>query len=72
MSAKSISFKRPPATADEWVGQKPKLKRLTIDVPETLHRRIKAACAVRGETMNDALLRLVESGFPETRDPEDP
>lgn len=72
MSRKSISFARPAASVEEWVTEKPapRLKRLTIDVPEVLHRRIKAACAVRGETMNEALLRLVEAGFPETRDPD--
>ena len=50
--------------ADEWVsGQTPSTKgvvqstktgttkRLTLDLDESLHRRIKLACTIRGSTM---------------------
>jgi hypothetical protein len=63
------------ATADDWVSggtetQKPanterrksvgKMARLTIDLPEELHGRFKAACA-RGRTkMKDEVLTFIE------------
>ena len=61
-----------PADADMWVsgGQPAKLpvermKRLTIDVTESLHRRIKVGCAVKGEDMADELRKILEMHFPE-------
>lgn len=58
---------RPQAqVADKWVeGRKPKLldastKRLTFDIPEEMHRRLKTACAARGEQMTDLLRRIIE------------
>jgi hypothetical protein len=47
-----------PANADA-------LKRLTIDIPEPLHRRIKVACARRGAKMADEIRSLLEERFPE-------
>jgi len=41
------------------------LKRLTIDIPEPLHRRIKVACARRGAKMADEIRRLLEERYPE-------
>ena len=35
------------------------LKRLTIDIPEPLHRRIKVACAQQGAKMADEIRRLL-------------
>lgn len=40
------------------------MKRFTIDVSEGLHRRIKAACAGRGEKMADVLRDILEREFP--------
>jgi hypothetical protein len=61
-----------PADADAWVssGQPAKLpaermKRLTIDVTESLHRRIKVGCAQKGEDMADELRRILEQHFPQ-------
>jgi hypothetical protein len=45
----------PPAAA---------LKRLTIDIPEPLHRRIKVASARRGSKMADEIRRLLEEHYP--------
>ena len=42
------------------------LKRLTIDIPEPLHRRIKVACAQGGAKMADEIRRLLEERFPES------
>jgi len=41
-----------------------KMKRFTFDVPETLHRRIKARCAEKGVDMADEMRRLLEQHFP--------
>ena len=59
-------------TADKWVSSretiedKEDLKRLTIDVPATLHRRIKSQCADRGLKMADEIRELLEKHFPVT------
>lgn len=70
MTAKKIAFgKRPttntlPEKADDWVEtreapEKEKMKRLTIDVPESLHRLIKAECAMRGTKIADEVRELL-------------
>nr|WP_246400314.1 plasmid partition protein ParG [Rhizobium metallidurans] len=38
-------------------------KRLTIDVTENLHKRIKAQCAMRGTKMADVIRELLEKEF---------
>ncbi|TBC53772.1 hypothetical protein ELH27_37020 [Rhizobium leguminosarum] len=38
-------------------------KRLTIDVSESLHKRIKAQCAMRGTKMADVIRDLLEKEF---------
>ena len=76
MAEKTIEFKRPgrkpnpDKTADEFVekgegtSSEPS-KRLTIDVPESLHRRIKSQCAMRGAKMADVIRGMLEKEFPE-------
>lgn len=39
-------------------------KRFTIDVSETLHKRIKAQCALRGAKMADVIRDILEREFP--------
>lgn len=54
--------------AGEATGeQEPKepMKRLTIDVPASLHTRIKSQCAGRGKVMADEIRALLETEFPE-------
>jgi hypothetical protein len=57
------------ATADDWVNNRgaapEEMKRLTFDVPESLHRRIKVACAKKGVKMADDLRELLERHYPE-------
>lgn len=59
------SNKADPVAADAWVesrsnGDKPeRMKRLTIDVPESLHRQIKTACAQRGTKIADEVRELL-------------
>ena len=40
------------------------MKRLTIDVSESLHKRMKVQCALRGERMADVVRALLEREFP--------
>lgn len=40
-------------------------KRLTIDIPESLHKRVKAGCASQGITIADVVRRFLERKFPE-------
>lgn len=73
MSAKRVPFGSKPApkvaeTADDWVSNRSApeaMKRLTFDVPESLHRRIKVACAQKGVKMADDLRELLERTYPE-------
>ncbi len=57
----------PPETpkADEWVKNREteSMKRLTIDVPASLHARIKSQCAIRGAKMADEVRELLEKHF---------
>ena len=41
------------------------MKRLTIDIPESLHTRVKSQCAKRGAKMADEIRALLEAHFPE-------
>ena len=65
--------------ADDWVAggggeaaapaaAKPKqavpMKRLTLDIPEELHRRVKSGCANRGEKIADVVRRFLDAEFP--------
>ncbi|UNE53769.1 hypothetical protein [Bartonella machadoae] len=57
-----------PLTADAWVeSHKDKrdgaMKRLTIDVPESLHRLIKMSCASRGTKIADEVRELLSQKY---------
>lgn len=72
MTAKKVSFgtqpaAKPPVTPDQWVESRnvEGTKRLTIDLPESLHRRVKMECARRGTKMADEIRNLLEAEFPE-------
>ena len=67
---KRVSFSSKPltggATPDQWVAAKTAgvpTKRLTIDVPLDLHRRMKVQCAQMGEHMADVVRTLLEAKF---------
>lgn len=51
--------------ANSWVENRTdtdknvKMKRLTIDIPERLHREIKAQCAMRGTKIADEVRELL-------------
>lgn len=56
--------------ADAWVqnrgmdGQEP-IKRLTIDLPFSLHTKIKATCAMHGTKMADEIRELLIQKYGE-------
>ena len=67
-----------PANVDEWVANRDsktvcsksqpeeapkKIKRLTLDIPESLHRAIKKKALEDGETMADQLRSLLEEHY---------
>lgn len=71
---KKVTFTAKPATsnapsADAWVkdrhGTAEPTKRFTVDVPLSLHRRVKIQCVLRGIRMTDILRELLEREFPE-------
>lgn len=52
------------ANPDQWVKDrsaqdKEQTKRLTIDIPESLHRAIKSQCAARGAKIADEVRELL-------------
>lgn len=71
MSTKKVSIGAKPTnkpatpTADAWVENRiatdahETMKRLTIDVPESLHRTIKSQCAMRGTKIADEVRELL-------------
>lgn len=54
-----------PVEAALPMAPKEKMSRFTIDVPESLHRRVKMQCAGRGTKMADMMRELLEREFPE-------
>jgi hypothetical protein len=75
MRMKKVAFTgKPPATptpanADAWVSAREALdqeatKRFTIDVPLSLHRRVKSQCAQQDLVMADVVRELLEERFP--------
>lgn len=68
---KKVSFgARPTAertiTQDAWVEDRSAsepVKRLTIDVSASLHRRMKTQCAAEGVNMADIIRELLEKRF---------
>ena len=56
------------AQLDSFVKQtqiKAATRRLNLNIPVSLHARIKAQCAMQGLDMTEALTELLEERFPE-------
>jgi len=75
MSTKKVSIgTKPtarPAAADAWVESRAPeetepMKRLTIDVPASLHRAIKTQCASRGTKIADEVRELLIQKYGNT------
>ena len=62
----------PPRNPDAWVtnqeatgpGELERRKRLTIDLPESLHRRVKIACVIEDTTIVEVVRELLTERFP--------
>lgn len=76
MSNKKISFGPKPLVKtdtipdpNQWVenrdnnSEKVLMKRLTFDVPESLHRIIKMSCASRGTKIGQEIITLLEAHY---------
>ncbi len=75
MSAKKVNFGKKPKPVDmeQWVSdreslapqqeQPEKMKRLTLDIPESLHKAIKRQAVDAGVTMADLLRELLEQHY---------
>ena len=72
---KKITFTTKPTsspghvTPDAWVSDRQAtpepMKRLTIDIPLSLHQRVKSQCALKGEQMANVMRELLEQRFNE-------
>lgn len=65
---KKIAIKNPkakPETADNWVDTRENKKRLTIDIPVSLHTRLKITGVKRGETMAEIICNILEKNLKE-------
>ncbi len=54
------------AQAEQWVQHRATegTKRLTLDLPASLHRRIKISCASRDTRMVEEIRELLEKHYP--------
>lgn len=69
MTAKKITLNTKPSkkqevSADDWVEnctteENEPIQRLTIDIPVSLHRAIKAQCAMRGKKIVQEIRELL-------------
>lgn len=73
ISTKPTQSPKQPS-ADAWVDQQPiaqtaadthPIKRLTIDIPLSLHVRVKSQCVLRGISMVDVVRDFLEREFAE-------
>ena len=75
MTSKTIAFKQPAALsrpAEDWVGARAApaaapagpTKRLTVDVPAELHKRLKVHCANSERQISDIVRELLEREYP--------
>ncbi len=59
--------KNPTTSPDDWVSNRfvedEPIKRLTIDIPLSLHQRVKSQCALQGENMADVVRELLVNHF---------
>jgi hypothetical protein len=74
---KSVAFAKvsKPLTPDAWVNggaaEQPTtrptepVKRITVDVPASLHQRVKIGCAQRQLNISDVLRDFLEREFPQ-------
>lgn len=70
---KRVSFPGKPSSSnsniDNWVENREvvspqRTKRLTIDISQSLHKRIKTHCVAREVIMADVIREILEERFP--------
>lgn len=65
------SSKSGPTSPDDWISDRSRsnepMKRLTIDIPRPLHKRVKSQCALNGENMADVVREFLEKRFKPER-----
>ena len=60
---KKVTFKTPktvPTNPDTWVNTREDSKRLTIDIPTSLHTKLKILSAKLQKTMGEIIKELLE------------
>lgn len=56
-------------TEDDWVkntqqpDKKERMKRLTVDIPESIHRKLKADCAIKGNKISDEIRGMLSEKY---------
>jgi hypothetical protein len=74
MTLKTIPFKQPTVLtrpAEDWVEARTTVsvvagptKRLTVDVPADLHKRLKIHCASTEQQISDVVRTMLEKEYP--------
>jgi hypothetical protein len=59
---KKSKFETTPSKADTMENK----KRFTIDIPTSLHKKLKIASAKRGETMANIIFHILEEELKDT------
>lgn len=54
------SSEKPPEKVEEWVKNREKKKRLTVDLPASLHTDLKLACVKSERSMVDMLTDAIK------------
>jgi len=77
MSKKDLAFKpaiKTAATPDAWIESRDKpsapaepTKRLTVDIPQSLYKRIRLACIEQDEVMAHLIRKILEVAFPDSQ-----
>lgn len=68
---KKVSIKKPgakPELAQEWVSSREGTKRLTIDIPLSLHSSLKIASVKTGDTMGEIVRECISCFLKEQSD----
>jgi hypothetical protein len=73
IASKPKKAMKEPVDADQWVeaanASEPgeAMKRFTVDIPVSLHQRIKYTCALEGLKMTEVFRELLAERFPDRK-----
>ena len=65
--AEAAPQEQQPHQVEEKPTKDEEKKRLTIDIPMSLHKRVKSQCANQGTTIADVVRAFLERKFPEAK-----